>query len=165
MNGSEQVKKIRAVADQVLRDLLAGEVITRPEALILAQEIDRLRRGDFTEEEFQTLCHNFSEDDEKRFRAGCESYCAKLFGKEKPLDVRHAEKFQVTILKDAEEACKHMSDDQLTPKQRFAIAVLSGVRFMSTHDLGAGTVRFQTEPCTISVVEGKWVVTTERPRA
>ena len=47
----------------------------------LMLEIARLKRGDFTEEEFQELCHNFSEDDECRFKAGCEAYQAKLFRK------------------------------------------------------------------------------------
>lgn len=45
-----------------------------------SREIARLKRGDFTEEEFQNLCHNFSEQDAKRFKAGCEEYQRKLFG-------------------------------------------------------------------------------------
>lgn len=40
----------------------------------------RLRRGDFTEAEFQNLCHNFSECDKERFKQGCREYQAKLFG-------------------------------------------------------------------------------------
>ena len=52
-------------------------------AAILIAENDRLKRGDFTEEEFQNLCHNFSEDDACRFRKGCEQYQEKLFGKTK----------------------------------------------------------------------------------
>lgn len=44
------------------------------------QEISRLKSGDFTEEEFQNLCHKFTEDDACRFRAGCEEYQRKLFG-------------------------------------------------------------------------------------
>jgi hypothetical protein len=48
---------------------------------ILLREIERLKRGDFTEEEFQNLCHNFSEADECRFKRGCEEYQRKLFGK------------------------------------------------------------------------------------
>ena len=47
---------------------------------VLFAEIDRLKRGDFTEEEFQNLCHNFSEDDACRFRQECEAYQTKLFG-------------------------------------------------------------------------------------
>ena len=35
----------------------------------------------FTEEEFQNLCHNLSEDDEARFCDGCDSYQRKLFGR------------------------------------------------------------------------------------
>ena len=47
---------------------------------ILKDDIARLRAGDFTEEEFQNLCHNFSEDDEQRFEEGCTQYRKKLFG-------------------------------------------------------------------------------------
>ena len=46
----------------------------------LLTEVDRLKRGEFTEEEFQSLCHNFSEDDACRFRQGCVEYQRKLFG-------------------------------------------------------------------------------------
>jgi hypothetical protein len=48
----------------------------------LEGEIDRLKRGDFTEDEFQSLCHNFSADDRERFKKGCEDYQRKLFGRE-----------------------------------------------------------------------------------
>ncbi len=47
-------------------------------ALLL--EIARLKRGDFTEEEFQNLCHHFDENDETRFKEGCAAYQKKLFG-------------------------------------------------------------------------------------
>jgi Tfp pilus assembly protein PilO len=43
-------------------------------------EVERLKRGDFTEEEFHNLCHNLSEDDEQRFKQGCSDYQKKLFG-------------------------------------------------------------------------------------
>ena len=46
----------------------------------LDAEAERLRRGDFTEEEFQNLCHNFDEADLERFGKGCEAYQRKLFG-------------------------------------------------------------------------------------
>lgn len=46
----------------------------------LEKEIERLKAGRFTEEEFQNLCHTFSEDDECRFKAGCVEYHKKLFG-------------------------------------------------------------------------------------
>jgi hypothetical protein len=46
----------------------------------LRLEVERLKRGDFTEEEFQNLCHNLSEDDEARFKQGCLDYQKKLFG-------------------------------------------------------------------------------------
>lgn len=48
----------------------------------LEAEITRLKRGDFTEEEFQNLCHNLSEkvEDECKFKEGCIAYQKKLFG-------------------------------------------------------------------------------------
>lgn len=48
--------------------------------LFLLTEIDRLKRGEFTEEEFQNLCHNLSTDDQERFKRGCEEYQKRLFG-------------------------------------------------------------------------------------
>lgn len=50
------------------------------DTLKLIAEIRRLKRGEFTEAEFQALCHGFSEDDACRFRQGCEEYQRKLFG-------------------------------------------------------------------------------------
>lgn len=44
-------------------------------------EIARLKAGKFTEEEFQNLCHNFSEDNICRFFQGCAEYQKKLFGR------------------------------------------------------------------------------------
>ncbi len=46
----------------------------------LESEIVRLKRGDFTEKEFQDLCHGFSADDCERFKAGCKEYQRQLFG-------------------------------------------------------------------------------------
>jgi hypothetical protein len=43
-------------------------------------EVERLRRGDFTEEEFHDLCHNLSEDNEQRFKQAFSDYQKKLFG-------------------------------------------------------------------------------------
>jgi hypothetical protein len=51
--------------------------LTREE---LEKEVARLKSGDFTEEEFQNLCHKFSDSDKTSFCNGCESYQAKLFG-------------------------------------------------------------------------------------
>ena len=48
----------------------------------LEAEIARLKKGDFTEEEFQNLCHNFSETDKAAFVLGCQNYQKKLFGDE-----------------------------------------------------------------------------------
>ena len=46
----------------------------------LREEVERLKSGNFTEEEFQNLCHNMTTDDLCRFRKGCEEYQRKLFG-------------------------------------------------------------------------------------
>ncbi len=49
----------------------------------LTNELDRLRRGDFTSEEFQNLCHNLHERpgcSRAEFEEGCRAYRAKLFG-------------------------------------------------------------------------------------
>jgi hypothetical protein len=46
----------------------------------LKNEIERLKSGNFTEEEFQNLCHNLTTDDAERFCNGCEEYQKKLFG-------------------------------------------------------------------------------------
>ena len=43
-------------------------------------EVKRLKLGDFTEEEFHTVCHNLSEDDEQRFIQGRSDYQKRLFG-------------------------------------------------------------------------------------
>jgi hypothetical protein len=43
-------------------------------------EIARLKAGQFSEEEFQNLCHTFSDGDKQRFFDGCAEYQRKLFG-------------------------------------------------------------------------------------
>lgn len=52
----------------------------RKKCELLEREIERLKAGRFTEEEFQNLCHNFTPDDACRFKKGCEEYQKKLFG-------------------------------------------------------------------------------------
>lgn len=45
-------------------------------------ELARLRRGDFTPEEFQNLCHNIDvQAGRECFEAGCREYQERLFGK------------------------------------------------------------------------------------
>ena len=60
------------------RERMAGRLLIES-----ADEIERLLRGEFSEAEFQGLCHNFSEDGAERFRKGCKAYQVKLFGAEK----------------------------------------------------------------------------------
>lgn len=45
------------------------------------RENRRLKRGDFTPEEFQNLCHNFSAEDREVFYQGCADYQRRLLGK------------------------------------------------------------------------------------
>lgn len=48
---------------------------------LLEDEIDRLKRGDFTPDEFQNLCHNLPDTCTREvFESGCKDYQAKLFG-------------------------------------------------------------------------------------
>jgi hypothetical protein len=67
-----------AIADVVYYRKRSWEYLEKYDSAVA--ELNRLRRGDFTEEEFQNLCHNSSADDACRFRAGCEAYQRKLFG-------------------------------------------------------------------------------------
>lgn len=48
---------------------------------VLSRDNERLLRGEFTEKEFQNLCHNIPKEDVCKFRAGCESYQKYLLGK------------------------------------------------------------------------------------
>ncbi len=51
------------------------------EISILREEIARLKRGDFTPEEFQNLCHNMNPNCKREdFESGCLKYQNKLFG-------------------------------------------------------------------------------------
>lgn len=47
--------------------------------LMLKNTIDRLRRGEFTPDELQDLCHNLDGSQERAFKLGCEGYQQKLF--------------------------------------------------------------------------------------
>lgn len=47
----------------------------------LVEEVKRLRRGEFTPEEFQNLCHNTDiQAGFDAFADGCEAYQRKMFG-------------------------------------------------------------------------------------
>src|SRR4026208_1549117 len=51
-------------------------------------EIQRLKEGNFTPEEFQNLCHNLQGKGRDDFEIGCIQYQEKLFGK-KQIDSNH----------------------------------------------------------------------------
>lgn len=72
----EIVKKLKEWAD--LHSPLGS--VQAKQILKLIDDWHRLKRGDFTEEEFQNLCHNCDENDAARFKKGCEAYQRKLFG-------------------------------------------------------------------------------------
>lgn len=60
----------------------AGEWIARHDEA--CAEVARLRRGEFTDVEFQNLCHNLHEKGEcmlEAFDGGCQEYQKKLFGR------------------------------------------------------------------------------------
>lgn len=76
---------------------IAGENID------LRREIERLKAGDFTPEEFQALCHNLHLKEERitpqAFCDGCEAYQVKLFG-ESPIANLKAEKVALDLRND-----------------------------------------------------------------
>lgn len=63
----------------------------------LRDEVARLKRGDFTAEEFQNLCHNLPEDcTSEAFCNGCEEYQKKLFG-ESPITALRLEASRLRV--------------------------------------------------------------------
>jgi hypothetical protein len=54
--------------------------IRRTDRDAILEGVERLLRGDFTEDEFQNLCHRFQDADAERFSQGCVDYMTKLFG-------------------------------------------------------------------------------------
>jgi hypothetical protein len=73
---------VDALTEQGCIDAWRGDGVACVAQMIEAQakEVERLKRGDFTPEEFQNLCHNLSEDDKEKFVEGCREYQKKLFG-------------------------------------------------------------------------------------
>lgn len=61
----------------------ANLIAAAPELLRrLVEEVKRLKRGEFTPEEFQNLCHNADvQAGFDAFADGCEAYQEKLFGR------------------------------------------------------------------------------------
>jgi hypothetical protein len=55
-----------------------GSPTTELETLLAENE--RMKRGDFTPDELQNLCHNLSEHDKEAFFKGWAAYQKKLFG-------------------------------------------------------------------------------------
>lgn len=59
---------------------LSGSYYPRYVVIDLMNEIERLKRGDFTSEEFQNLCHNSTAENRSLFEQGCKEYQDKIFG-------------------------------------------------------------------------------------
>jgi hypothetical protein len=78
----------------------------------LRAEADRLKRGDFTEAEFQSLCHGFSEGDMERFGKGCEEYQRRLFG------VAAVDKARARIAELLETKWRHLGPDAIAREVR-----------------------------------------------
>lgn len=102
--------KIQPMSKEDLRDI-EDHARTYKEAhwdntLKLIAEIKRLKRGDFTEEEFQNLCHSLEPDDLKRFRQGCEDYQSKLFGYKKPKDEEERQRLRAHYGEKMESCCE-----------------------------------------------------------
>lgn len=89
-------------------------------------EVERLKRGDFTPEEFQNLCHH---KDEKpgctpaEFNQGCEEYQRKLFG---TADVDGLRKANELLNKGMESICE--GRDELKHENRSLRAELAASR-------------------------------------
>jgi hypothetical protein len=82
---AEEMKKLEAEARQYKEAYEVEISITREMSgreAFLHEEIDRLRTGNFTAEEFQSICHNLPEDcTAEAFCKGCEDYQTNLFGR------------------------------------------------------------------------------------
>lgn len=97
MDTAEAVAKVRGqmecrLAEELVRRIeLEAELSRAERAYTILQgrsrefelEVERLKAGKFTEEEFQGLCHGLSEDpsNAREFFRGCEDYQRKLFGR------------------------------------------------------------------------------------
>lgn len=68
-NDDARVQRLEAQLEGVMNSLATSQ-----------REVERLRTGRFTPEEFQNLCHGFDENDKEVFVAGCLEYQRKLFG-------------------------------------------------------------------------------------
>ena len=66
--------------------------LLRETLTFLHKEVYRLKSGEFTEEEFQNLCHGFSEADKCKFFQGCHEYQRKLFGISERDELKNSEK-------------------------------------------------------------------------
>lgn len=137
--------------------LNAGTAIARSQPLTaryglelnhLRTEVERLRRGDFTEEEFQNLCHKFGEGDYERFCDGCDEYQRKLFGKDRSCDL-----------------LKRHDEEMLSRRKEFLarIQVLHDRIKYLEHNLPEGTIRcedcgavYANMGCDVTLPDSHW---------
>jgi hypothetical protein len=63
--------------------LTRSEVVAQANARELVEkEVERLKAGNFSDDELQNLCHQFPPEKVCSFRNGCTQYQVKLFGQE-----------------------------------------------------------------------------------
>jgi hypothetical protein len=72
----------------------------------LEKEVARLKEGNFTEEEFQNLCHKFQQEDITRFCKGCENYQTKLFGRSPITELKNERDKLLAEIEDAKNLVK-----------------------------------------------------------
>jgi len=78
MNEKEFVELIQSKIRNIIQKSMADfEEIRKT----YEDEIQRLKEGNFTPEEFQNLCHNLQGKGREEFQIGCNEYQEKLFGK------------------------------------------------------------------------------------
>lgn len=80
---SYALDRINAQSELLTKMAEKKMMVSEEEDLInfLKAEIERLKNGQFTEEELQNLCHNLTPRNECAFKLGCEKYQRELFGK------------------------------------------------------------------------------------
>lgn len=97
--GATRIERLEAQLQGVLNSLATSQ-----------REVERLRDGKFTAEEFQNLCHNLNGDDKTAFLDGCAKYQEQLFGVSAATSTRSACVEKVKSLPDHSVDCNtHLS--------------------------------------------------------
>ena len=76
-NANQDIQRIAAGIRAII-DHVAAPLLER--IAVLEAENTRLKKGNFTPDEMQNLCHNLTTTDAQTFATGCTEYQCKLFG-------------------------------------------------------------------------------------